>query len=169
MASTWFFIKAIRGETTIAVLLNQSRQLITQWFLLLCMITKVFSWFRYILWFLQFLKLAKSQNISLILCVCQFRLNSFFYYMVFCLNLRYLKVQISFTHTNFNHSVLISKENILASQKNYFIGKRIYCQTNWFSWWKNFIEATQNIYNSKGRLIVTGIGCAIIAQNGRNI
>ena len=85
--------------------------------------------------------------------------------MVFCLNLRYLKVQISFTHTNFNHSVLISKENILASAKKTILSESesIAKLTDFLD--ENFIKATQNIYNSKGRLIVTGIGkSAIIAQ-----
>jgi arabinose-5-phosphate isomerase len=82
--------------------------------------------------------------------------------MVFCLNLRYLKVQISFTHTNFNHSVLISKENILASAKKTILSESesIAKLTDFLD--ENFIEATQNIYNSKGRLIVTGIGKVLL-------
>ena len=85
--------------------------------------------------------------------------------MVFCINLQHLKVQISFTHTNFNHSVLISKENILASAKKTILSESqsIAKLTDFLD--ENFIEATQNIYNSKGRLVVTGIGkSAIIAQ-----
>lgn len=87
------------------------------------------------------------------------------YYVVFCINLQHLKVQISFTHTNFNYSVLISKENILASAKKTILSESqsIAKLTDFLD--ENFIEATQNIYNSKGRLVVTGIGkSAIIAQ-----
>jgi arabinose-5-phosphate isomerase len=85
--------------------------------------------------------------------------------VVFCINLQHLKVQISFTHTNFNYSVLISKENILASAKKTILSESqsIAKLTDFLD--ENFIEATQNIYNSKGRLVVTGIGkSAIIAQ-----
>ena len=85
--------------------------------------------------------------------------------MVFCINLQHIKIQISFIHTNFNHSVLITKENILASAKKTILSesKSIAKLTDFLD--ENFIEATQEIYNSKGRLVVTGIGkSAIIAQ-----
>jgi arabinose-5-phosphate isomerase len=64
---------------------------------------------------------------------------------------------------NFNHSVLISKENILASAKKLFYRKAesIAKLTDFLD--ENFIEATQNIYNSKGRLI-RNRKSAIIAQ-----
>ena len=82
--------------------------------------------------------------------------------MVFFINLQYLKVQISFKHTNFNYSVLISNENILASAKKTILSESesIAKLTDFLD--ENFIEATQNIYNSKGRLIVTGIGKSVI-------
>jgi D-arabinose 5-phosphate isomerase GutQ len=51
---------------------------------------------------------------------------------------------------------LISKENILASAKKTILSESesIAKLTDFLD--ENFIEATQNIYNSKGRLIVTG-------------
>ena len=79
--------------------------------------------------------------------------------------MQHIKIQISFIHTNFNHSVLITKENILASAKKTILSesKSIAKLTDFLD--ENFIEATQEIYNSKGRLVVTGIGkSAIIAQ-----
>ena len=85
--------------------------------------------------------------------------------MVFCINLHYIKILISFTLTNFKHSVLISKENILATAKKTILAesKAITKLTDYLD--DNFSDATQAIYNSKGRLIVTGIGkSAIIAQ-----
>lgn len=87
------------------------------------------------------------------------------YYVVFCINLHYIKIQLSFTHTNFNHSVLITKENILASAKKTILSesKAIAKLADFVD--ENFSNATQCIYNSKGRLVVTGIGkSAIIAQ-----
>ncbi|MNF33347.1 Arabinose 5-phosphate isomerase KdsD [compost metagenome] len=85
--------------------------------------------------------------------------------MVFCINLHHIKIQLSFTLTNFNHSVLITKENILASAKKTILSESaaIAKLTDFLD--ENFIEATQAIYHSKGRLVVTGIGkSAIIAQ-----
>ena len=79
--------------------------------------------------------------------------------------MQHLKIQISFTHTNFNYSVLITKENILASAKNTILSESqsIAKLADYLD--ENFFEATQKIYNSKGRLVVTGIGkSAIIAQ-----
>lgn len=87
------------------------------------------------------------------------------YYVVFCINLHHIKIQISFTHTNFKYSVLISKENILAIAKKTILSESeaITKLTDLLD--DNFSDATQAIYNSKGRLIVTGIGkSAIIAQ-----
>lgn len=87
------------------------------------------------------------------------------YYVVFCINLHHIKIQISFTHTNFKYSVLISKENILAIAKKTILSESeaITKLTDLLD--ENFSDATQAIYNSKGRLIVTGIGkSAIIAQ-----
>jgi arabinose-5-phosphate isomerase len=60
---------------------------------------------------------------------------------------------------------LISKENILACAKKTILSESeaIAKLTEFLD--ENFIEATQKIYNSKGRLVVTGIGkSAIIAQ-----
>ena len=85
--------------------------------------------------------------------------------MVFYINLRYIKIQLSFTHTNLKLSVLITKENILANAK-----KTIEAESQSIAKLIDFIdetfaEAVQCIYNSKGRLVVTGIGkSAIIAQ-----
>ena len=60
---------------------------------------------------------------------------------------------------------MITKENILASAKNTILSESqsIAKLADFLD--ENFIEATQKIYNSKGRLVVTGIGkSAIIAQ-----
>lgn len=79
--------------------------------------------------------------------------------------MQHIKIQISFTHTNFKYSVLISKENILAIAKKTILSESEAITKLTDSLDDNFSEATQAIYNSKGRLIVTGIGkSAIIAQ-----
>ena len=60
---------------------------------------------------------------------------------------------------------MITKENILASAKKTILSESqsIAKLTDFLD--ENFIEAIQKIYNSKGRLVVTGIGkSAIIAQ-----
>ena len=60
---------------------------------------------------------------------------------------------------------MITKENILASAKNTILSESqsIAKLADYLD--ENFFEATQKIYNSKGRLVVTGIGkSAIIAQ-----
>jgi arabinose-5-phosphate isomerase len=85
--------------------------------------------------------------------------------VVFCINLHHIKILNSFTLTNFKHSVLISKENILAIAKKTILSESesITKLTDFLD--DNFSDATQAIYSSKGRLIVTGIGkSAIIAQ-----
>jgi arabinose-5-phosphate isomerase len=77
-----------------------------------------------------------------------------------------LKILISFIHTNFyKNSILDTKENILISAKNTILSESesIAKLIDYID--INFAEATQIIFNSKGRLIVTGIGkSAIIAQ-----
>jgi arabinose-5-phosphate isomerase len=85
--------------------------------------------------------------------------------VVFCINLQYIKILNSFTNTNFKYSVLISKESILASAKKtiQFESEAIFKLAALLD--DNFSETVQKIYQSKGRLIVTGIGkSAIIAQ-----
>jgi arabinose-5-phosphate isomerase len=85
--------------------------------------------------------------------------------MVFCINLHHIKILISFTLTNFNHSVLTSKENILALAKKTILSESesIKKLTDFLD--DNFSSATEIIFQSKGRLVVTGIGkSAIIAQ-----
>lgn len=85
--------------------------------------------------------------------------------MVFCINLQHIKIQLSFIHTNFKYSVLITKENILAIAKKTILSESdaIAKLTDYLT--DSFYDATQAIYKSKGRLIVTGIGkSAIIAQ-----
>jgi arabinose-5-phosphate isomerase len=85
--------------------------------------------------------------------------------VVFYINLRHIKVQKTFTLTNFKQSVLISKENILAIAKKTILSesKSIAKLTDLLD--DNFVRATESIFNSKGRLVVTGIGkSAIIAQ-----
>jgi arabinose-5-phosphate isomerase len=86
--------------------------------------------------------------------------------MVFYLNLRFIKILISLKHTNFyKNSILNTKENILILAKKTIlsesesIAKLIDYIDN------QFVESTQILFHSKGRLIVTGIGkSAIIAQ-----
>lgn len=85
--------------------------------------------------------------------------------MVFCINLHHIKILNSFTHTNFKHSVLISKENILAIAKKTILteSESIIKLASYLD--ENFSNATAAIFSSEGRLIVTGIGkSAIIAQ-----
>ncbi len=85
--------------------------------------------------------------------------------MVFYINLWHIKIQLSFTLTNFKLSDLITTKNILATAK-----KTIESESQSIAKLLDFIddtfaEAVQCIYNSKGRLVVTGIGkSAIIAQ-----
>lgn len=79
--------------------------------------------------------------------------------------MQHIKIQLSFIHTNFKYSVLISKENILAIAKKTILSESeaIIKLIDFLD--ENFFEATQRIYETKGRLIVTGIGkSAIIAQ-----
>jgi arabinose-5-phosphate isomerase len=86
--------------------------------------------------------------------------------MVFYLNLRYLKILLSLIHTNiYNNSILDTKENILILAKNTILSESesIAKLIDFID--INFAEATQILFNSKGRIIVTGIGkSAIIAQ-----
>ncbi len=85
--------------------------------------------------------------------------------MVFYINLRHIKIQLSFTLTNFKLSVLITKENILASAKKTIESESLSIAKLVDFIDDTFAEAVQCIYNSKGRLVVTGIGkSAIIAQ-----
>ena len=70
-----------------------------------------------------------------------------------------------YTHKFYNISILISKENILASAKKTILSESesIAKLVDFLD--ENFIHAVETIYNSKGRLVVTGIGkSAIIAQ-----
>lgn len=79
--------------------------------------------------------------------------------------MQHIKIQLSFIHTNFKYSVLISKENILAIAKKTILSESeaIIKLIDFLD--ENFHEAVQCIYETKGRLIVTGIGkSAIIAQ-----
>jgi arabinose-5-phosphate isomerase len=86
--------------------------------------------------------------------------------MVFYLNLRFIKILISFIFTNFyKNSILNTKENIIILAKNTILSQSesIAKLIDYVD--IQFVEATQLLYNSKGRLIVTGIGkSAIIAQ-----
>jgi len=79
--------------------------------------------------------------------------------------LQHIKIQLSFIHTNFKHSVLITKENILAIAKKTILSESEAITKLIDFLDENFYEAVQRIYETKGRLIVTGIGkSAIIAQ-----
>ncbi len=79
--------------------------------------------------------------------------------------MQHIKIQLSFIHTNFKYSVLITKENILAIAKKTILSESEAITKLIDFLDENFFEATQRIYETKGRLIVTGIGkSAIIAQ-----
>jgi len=79
--------------------------------------------------------------------------------------LQHIKIQLSFIHTNFKYSVLITKENILAIAKKTILSESEAITKLIDFLDENFYEAVQRIYETKGRLIVTGIGkSAIIAQ-----
>jgi len=79
--------------------------------------------------------------------------------------LQHIKIQLSFIHTNFKYSVLITKENILAIAKKTILSESEAITKLIDFLDENFHEAVQRIYETKGRLIVTGIGkSAIIAQ-----
>lgn len=79
--------------------------------------------------------------------------------------MQHIKIQLSFIHTNFKHSDLITKENILAIAKKTILSESEAITKLIDFLDENFYEATQRIYETKGRLIVTGIGkSAIIAQ-----
>jgi arabinose-5-phosphate isomerase len=82
--------------------------------------------------------------------------------MVFYLNLRFIKILISFKHTN---SILESTDNILILAKKTILSESESIAKLVESIDANFAKAVQVLFNSKGRLIVTGIGkSAIIAQ-----
>lgn len=79
--------------------------------------------------------------------------------------MQHIKIQLSFIHTNFKYPVLITKENILAIAKKTILSESEAITKLIDFLDENFFEATQRIYETKGRLIVTGIGkSAIIAQ-----
>lgn len=79
--------------------------------------------------------------------------------------MQHIKIQLSFIHTNFKYSDLITKENILAIAKKTILSESEAITKLIDFLDENFYEAVQRIYESKGRLIVTGIGkSAIIAQ-----
>ncbi len=79
--------------------------------------------------------------------------------------MQHIKIQLSFIHTNFKYSVLITKENILAIAKKTILSESEAITKLIDFLDENFFEAVQRIYETKGRLIVTGIGkSAIIAQ-----
>jgi len=77
-----------------------------------------------------------------------------------------IKILLSFTHTNFYIvTILINKENILASAKSTILSESqaIAKLVDFLD--DNFVKTIEVIYNSSGRLVVTGIGkSAIIAQ-----
>lgn len=79
--------------------------------------------------------------------------------------MQHIKIQLSFIHTNFKYSVLITKENILAIAKKTILSESEAITKLIDFLDENFYEAVQRIYETKGRLVVTGIGkSAIIAQ-----
>jgi arabinose-5-phosphate isomerase len=75
------------------------------------------------------------------------------------------KDTIFFYKHKFNYSVLITTPNILASAKKTILSESLSISKLADFLDDNFVEAVQKIYQSKGRLVVTGIGkSAIIAQ-----
>jgi arabinose-5-phosphate isomerase len=75
------------------------------------------------------------------------------------------KDTIFFYNHKFNYSVLITAKNILASAKKTILSESQSISKLADFLDKNFVEAVQKIYQSNGRLVVTGIGkSAIIAQ-----
>ena len=79
--------------------------------------------------------------------------------------MQHIKIQLSFIHTNLKYPVLITKENILAIAKKTILSESEAITKLIDFLDENFYEAVQRIYETKGRLIVTGIGkSAIIAQ-----
>lgn len=76
-----------------------------------------------------------------------------------------IKIQFSLKHTNFIFSILNTTHNILATAKKTILleSESIKNLTNLLD--ENFEKTVEIILNSKGRLIITGIGkSAIIAQ-----
>ncbi len=76
-----------------------------------------------------------------------------------------IKILFSFIKTNFNYSILISNEKIIASAKKTMQSESesIAKLTDFVD--NTFVNAVQEIYKLKGRLVVSGIGkSAIIAQ-----
>lgn len=70
-----------------------------------------------------------------------------------------------YTYKFYNNSVLINKENIINVAKKTILSESESIAKLADLLDDNFIKATENIYNCKGRLIVSGIGkSAIIAQ-----
>jgi arabinose-5-phosphate isomerase len=86
--------------------------------------------------------------------------------MVFYLNLRHIKILLSFTLTNiYKNTILDTKENILILAKKTILSESesIAKLIDYID--INFAQAAEVIFNSTGRIIVTGIGkSAIIAQ-----
>lgn len=85
--------------------------------------------------------------------------------MVFLHKFAPIKIQFSLKHTNFIFSILSTTRNILATAKKTILSESdsIKNLTNLLD--ENFEKTVQIILNSKGRLIITGIGkSAIIAQ-----
>ena len=85
--------------------------------------------------------------------------------MYIFLNLHLIKILLFFKKQSINNSILISTEKIIASAK-----KTLQSESNSIAKLIDFIDVTfaqavLEIFNSKGRLVVTGIGkSAIIAQ-----
>lgn len=85
--------------------------------------------------------------------------------MVFLYKFVPIKIQLSFTHTNFINTVLISKENILSAAKKAILSESDSIKKLVDYLDGQFVESVETIYKNKGRLVVTGIGkSAIIAQ-----
>jgi len=92
-------------------------------------------------------------------------LNSFFVNSILYKFATHKDTTFFYTYKFYNNSILITKENILASAKKTILSESeaIAKLVDFLD--DNFINTVEIIYQSKGRLVVTGIGkSAIIAQ-----
>ena len=81
--------------------------------------------------------------------------------MVFCINLQHIKIQLSFIHTNFKYSVLITKENILAIAKKTILSESEAITKLIDFLDENFYEAVQRIYAFQSSTLFSLIIAAI--------
>ena len=92
-------------------------------------------------------------------------MNSFFVNSILYKFATHKDTTFFYTYKFYNNSILITKENILASAKKTILSESEAISKLVDFLDDNFINTVEIIYQSKGRLVVTGIGkSAIIAQ-----